>query len=421
MKKFITSAGLAALGLSTLQAAHIPAGVDGSKPWSISAALRGFYDDNYNTAPDGPAKLEAFGYEVTPSFSLNLPLDQTFIGLSYVYSLRWFEERPGRNYDQSHQVNLRLDHAFSERYKVEISDSFVVAQEPQILDDVAGGITVPFRTEGDNIRNKGEIDFTIQMTRLLGLVLGYANTYYNYEQDGIGSRSALLDRMEHLGSIDLRWQALPQTIAILGYQFGVTHYTGDDPILINPITLVPVDPDDRDNRSHFFYVGVDQNFSPQLNASIRAGVQHVDYEDSDLGNETDPFLDASLTYTYNPGSYLLVGARYAHHATDVAMLNATGDEITSDAQSATLYVSLAHKITSKLTGSLIGQYQHSSFNGGAANSDSEQLYVAGANLTYKFNQHWSAETGYNFDKLDSEVRGRDYDRHRVYIGVRATY
>src|SRR5688500_9886824 len=105
MKKFITSAGLAALGLSTLQAAHVPAGVDTTKPWSISAALRGFYDDNYNTAPDGPSKLEAFGFEVTPSFSLNFPLDQTFLGLSYVYSLRWYEERPGRNHDETHQVN----------------------------------------------------------------------------------------------------------------------------------------------------------------------------------------------------------------------------------------------------------------------------------------------------------------------------
>src|SRR5438045_4057872 len=116
MKKFLTSAGLVALGVSSLQGAYAPdlTPMEASKPWSVSAALRGFYDSNPTTSPDDMAE-ESFGYEVTPSVSLNLPLDQTFIGASYEYSLKYYEDRPNNKYDQSHNFDARLDHAFSER------------------------------------------------------------------------------------------------------------------------------------------------------------------------------------------------------------------------------------------------------------------------------------------------------------------
>ena len=89
MKKLLTSAGLVAFSVSSIQAAYSPSlsDMERSKPWSLSAALRGFYDDNYTTAPNS-TKRDSFGFEVSPSASLNLPLDQTFVGLKYEYSLR---------------------------------------------------------------------------------------------------------------------------------------------------------------------------------------------------------------------------------------------------------------------------------------------------------------------------------------------
>jgi hypothetical protein len=43
----------------------------------------------------------------------------------------------------------------------------------------------------------------------------------------------------------------------------------------------------------------------------------------------------------------------------------------------------------------------------------------GANLSYSFNPHVSAEIGYNFDDLTSSVQ--KYQRNRVYVGVTGTY
>ena len=51
MKKIIASAGLVAVSAAGLQAAAPGLSpMEAAKPWSISATLRGFYDDNYTAA-----------------------------------------------------------------------------------------------------------------------------------------------------------------------------------------------------------------------------------------------------------------------------------------------------------------------------------------------------------------------------------
>jgi hypothetical protein len=70
---------------------------------------------------------------------------------------------------------------------------------------------------------------------------------------------------------------------------------------------------------------------------------------------------------------------------------------------------------------VIGLFQYSSFEGGVADGERDLFYLAGVNATYSFGQHLSAELGYNFDKLDSDLPGRSFDRNRFYGGLRARF
>jgi hypothetical protein len=283
MKKITATAGVAALsvlGGTSVHAQGYPLAPqlsqqELSKPWSISAALRGFYDDN-STATASALKDDSFGFEITPGVSLNLPLDQTYIGLSYVYSLRYYEGRSNGKEDQAHLFNAKLNHMFTERYKVDVLEQFVVSQEPSVLD--AG---TPLRSDGDNIRNRGSIDFTAGLTPTVSAVIGYANTYVNYDQDGFpSSYSGLLDRLENLFSLTARCQFLPSTAGLLGYQFGTVHFTSDDG-LANPLPPPAVlASDTRDSYSHYGFVGVDHNFTQELQGSLRLGVQYTEYPDA---------------------------------------------------------------------------------------------------------------------------------------------
>jgi uncharacterized protein (PEP-CTERM system associated) len=125
------------------------------------------------------------------------------------------------------------------------------------------------------------------------------------------------------------------------------------------------------------------------------------------------------------GGSLSVGFHHAHNATDQAANSANANaSITLDQESSSLYATLTQRLTPispNLTASLTGQYQNSTFNGGIANNETDNIYLLGLNLTYQFNHYISGEIGYNYDLLASDLASRSYNRNRIYIGVTATY
>jgi hypothetical protein len=440
MKKIFAVVGLVLAGVSSLTAQYAPgrSAIETSKFWTVSGSLRGFYDDNYTTGGKTPTvnfARSSFGFEVSPSAAINLyPGDATAVSASYVYVMRWYEARKHNTADHTHQFNVKLDQAFSDHLKMTVDDSFVIAQEPTIIDTTL--TTSPLRTDGNNVRNRGSIDFMADLSENAGLELSYANSYYDYEQDmdriikfggTLPSRSALLDRMEHLAGLDFRWRFTPQTVGILGYQYGQVNFNSDEPILfaLTPTGIVGIKAKIRDARMHNIMVGADHTFNTQLTGSVRVGGQYYDYYKlSDT--QFNPYIDMRLTYTYLAGSYAQVGVKHMHNATDVAG-NVAGDPV-RDQESTSFYASVTHKITGNLTGSLLGQFQHSVFNGGGSSATggidgkADDFYIFGLNLAYHFNPHLLVEAGYNYDRLDSDLGGgRSYTRNRGYIGIRATY
>lgn len=437
MKRILTSAGVAVVGVSSLQAINAPdwARTQTDKPWTITTTVRAFYDDNYTTSPQGipgpggttiHPSSKSFGLEVRPSINLALPLDQTFIGLGYTYSGKFFEDRTSDQWDHSHEFNARLDHRFNERFEVDLSDSFVITQEPTVVDTFGGIITSPTRTSGDSIRNAANFTFRGQLTHLLGVVVGYGNNLYSYDQTGIGSRSALLDRMEHSANIDLRFVMTQKLVGFVGYQYGVSEFTGNTPLYLigtfpGPFVAGPTS-SSRDSQSHYGYLGAEYTFNSQWIGMIRAGVQSTSY-DSFPSSSLSPYVDLALTYTYRIGGTIQGGFKHARNATDIVQPAGAGNvgQPTLDQETSAVYASISQQFGRNLTASLLGQYQSSTFNGGAANNGEDNIWLIGLNFDYRINKHLSLELGYNFDRLESDLVNRSFTRNRVYMGVRGTY
>src|SRR5687767_11493407 len=231
MKHVLTSTGILALGAAALHA-YDPEMTrqKTGRPWSVAATVRAFYDDNVTTSPDyvrDAVDTDSFGFEVSPSVHVNLPMDQTFISLGYIYSFRWYQDRDPHETDQSHEFNAKLRHQFSPRHDIGVDNSFVYTSEPTVADR-GGIITAPVRTRtrSDVLHNRGAIEDNFGLTQQIGLSFGYVNNWYDYEQTGPGSRSALLDRLEHLFRVDARYTINPQLVGLIGYNFGMNHYTG---------------------------------------------------------------------------------------------------------------------------------------------------------------------------------------------------
>lgn len=419
MRKFFVCAGLAVAGTTGLHAAYTPDlnSMETSKMWSVSGTLRGFYDDNYNTAPSGPLKRSSFGFEASPSLSLNVPLQQTEIGARATYGLYYYQDRMsqgGRPIDQTGQLDLWVDHAFSERWDTKVQDTLAVGQEPELINQGQ-----PYRVQGDNLHNRGELSLNTQWTRLLGTKLSYVNNIYHYSSNPY---QGLLDLMQHDISIDANWMLQPELVGFIGYQFEQINYTGNEVLgSLGPITTKS---DNRDNRSHFVYLGAQYNPLQNLAIVGKAGIQYVDYYNPAPGlsdtTTLSPYADISATYTYLPGSYVQLGFTQTRNATDLAAFAGNG-QVTLDQESSIVYGALNHRITPRITGSLTGKVQYSTFHGGLYDGHSQTWYSLGVNLAYAFSQHVSAEVGYNFDDLTSGVPGQKYERNRVYVGVTGTY
>jgi hypothetical protein len=422
-KAFGAAAGLAVAGTTSLQAAYAPDlnTMEASKLWSVSGTLRGFYDDNYNTAPSGtPIKRGSYGFEVSPSLSLNVPLQQTEIGARATYGLYYYQDRmnlDGRPIDQTGQMDLWLDHAFTEQWQAKVQDSLAVGQEPELI---AQG--VPYRISGDNLHNTGIATLDTQWTRLMGTEISYQNNLYHYSA---AANQALLDLIQHDIALNVNWRLQPELLAFVGYQYEQISYTGNELIALG----VPNNfySDSRDNRSHYGYVGAQYNPLSNLELDARAGIQYVDYYNPPAGSpSTDtlsPYANISATYTYLPGSYVQFGFTQARNSVDIAA--PFGGKVTLDEESSTIYGALNHQITPRITGNVVGKIQYSTFNEGALNNESQTWYSAGLNLAYAFNPHLSAEVGYNFDYLTTATENSQiaagYHRNRVYIGVTGTY
>jgi hypothetical protein len=432
MNKIVVSLGMAALGVSGIQVTSAQEAIP-SKLWNVTASLRGFYDDNINTAPSAD-KVDSYGWEVSPGLGLNWEADATKVHLAYRYGLKYYEIKPAGNtdkYDQTHTFEGVLDHAINERFRFNVTDSFVIGQEPDALRN--GTFATAQRISGNNIRNFGAITFDAQITRLFNLELGYDNAFFDYADDfsstpggknvdAFGnitpSNSGALDRIQNGGTVEGQFLVAPETKALVGFKFQETDYTADEPIAgIYPTDYVTSD--SRNRRSYIGYLGLDHSFSPDLSGSIRGGVQYNDYYNDDKNTSGyNPYVQASGRYLYAPESFVELGFNQTRSATDVT----GGTNVVRDADISLLYGSIHHRITPKIYGSVLGTFQNSIYNGGGSGIDgkSQQYYSVGVNLQYRFNPFLSTEVGYNYDNVQSDVTS-DYNRNRVYIGLTAAY
>ena len=111
----------------------------------------------------------------------------------------------------------------------------------------------------------------------------------------------------------------------------------------------------------------------------------------------------------------------SQNATDVVAPDPTTGKVTQDQESTDVYGSINHQITPKLLGTLIGSWQYSTFQEGAYANSADSYYSLGLNFSYTFTPHFSADAGYNFDDIQSDIFQRGYTRNRVYMGVTAAY
>lgn len=390
----LTRALFPLLGLCSLplQAAYAPIPEqEQAKAWAVTLTANVYHDSNIFGAQTG--EIDSMVYQVAPQFAVNGSItQQTFASASYKLTLDRVEDRPGDRTLDSHDLSLRLAHAFQPGTTIDLTESYQVAKNPESL--LAG---IPLNTDQSFKRNQldGRFDHALNAKTQASLKARLID--YRYDNAALGSS---LDRNETLFGLSASYALLPETRLAGEYRYQDVGYdTGGAT---------------KDKESHFLLAGVDYAPGPKLTASARLGVEFR----SRAGERSEdaPFAELSAKYDYGDRSFFSTGYVFALEETSNVALY-------TDTQVHRFFFNLQHVITPAVVGSASINFEPATLQGrrGISPDRDETATRFGAALTYLGRRNWSVSATVDFDRVDSDDVSREMDRSRVGLSARYVF
>jgi len=378
------------------------------KPYTVTASLREEYDDNIFTS--NVNKKGSFKTDISPSILLNYPLDQTLLSFRYTFDGTYYNDRPGNQFDQSHEFVGRINQSFSSRFNLDARERFRYSQEPELFDSAS----TLFRN-GDYINNTVSLQFNAQWTPKFGTVTTYTNDFYSYDDSTVA-----FDENRDVNSVsqDFRFLVMPTVTFVANVTFEDVAY----------------DQIQRSYDNYILDVGADWTATPQLTLTARVGASITDEGSNNIGSSGGPFLSpyAMLSANWVLGARSLLEASYTHSISQTDIATAYAQETD------TITLGFKYQITPRLSAHIQGIATHGDYTGnlnafnssiagqnnaliGQQGNFSEDVASVDLSMAYKYDEYVSFDAGYTYTIVSSGITLRDYDRNQVYVGVRGTY
>jgi hypothetical protein len=362
--------------------------------FTITADVREEYDDNV-FASNSP-KISSLKEEITPSILFSYPLDNGTFDARYTFDYTHYNRSTALSDEQGHDIVLRYNHSFSDRFNLDLRDDGGYHEDPSLLNSIG---TVNF--VGGYYDNIFTGELTAQWTPLFGTITSYSNNFIYYENGTVG---ALQNSDENTVSEDFRFAFWPTVTYAAGLIYdnidyfqsarGFTNYTAN--------------------------TGLDWQALPSLSLGFRVGGSLTEINQGG-GSSASPYASANVNWQLGERSRLI--GSYEHTVTPTDVVFAEGEE--SDRFSANFLYNVTPDITTHLEGvftyaDYTNEFVNASGAGGVSSFD-EGVVAFDTGATYHYNQYLDFELGYIFSDVDSKLAGRSYTRNQIYVGVRGTY
>lgn len=346
------------------------------------------YDSNLFAAAQGAVGSTIF--TLAPRISYNASLtDQTFMSAGYGLTLDHFDNRPGEKLLDSHDLSLRVAHAFTKSTTIDVNNVFMLSRNPESL--LAG---VPLNPDQSFARNQLDGRLSTPLNAKSTATVKARSVYYKYRNAALG-RS--LDRMENLYGVAADYAVLPEVKAVAEYRHQDVFYRKEG--------------ETKNKSSEYLMAGADYAVARKLSISSRLGIEWR--ERSAERDTTAPFAELSAKYDYTEKSFLLFGFGYnLEETSDTSRYN--------DTKIGRAFVSVQHSLTALIVASGSFTYEPGTLQGrrGVANV-SEKTVRTGAALSYLPTKNWIISASVDFDETWSQEASRDLLRKRA--GLSATY
>lgn len=297
------------------------------------------------------------------------------------------------DFDYYGRLSFNIDHQFNRRLSV--SDNFYLTYETE--PDYSIGATSG-RRAGQYLYLYNNVSVSYAWSERIATRTGYTVEGIRYTDDDV--LGELEDRVSHIFSQEISYALSRTTKLVAEYRYRITDYRNTPENGVNP-----------DYTSHYILAGVDQAWSERTNASFRAGAEI--YE-SDRTDETAPYVEGSITYAV---SRLTTARFYGQAGYDASELGEYDSRYSYRAG-----IIADHQFNERLAGHAGLHYIHSEFEGNeVVESADEDEINATVGLSYNFWSNLSLDANYSFTTISSDSEFRDYDRHRISLGLNATF
>lgn len=395
-------------------------GSEGGLPFRIFNRLRLEYDDNIRQEEENTD--ESWKIIEEAEFSLDANLDDTFLGLRYRPSFVWWDDRPEDETDFHHAVDLVFNHKFSPRFSLGLKDTLRRAELPELVEE---GRVV--RENNDYLYNSFEGGLTTVLRPDTRMDFSGRYLTLRYDDDDVADRE---DYDIYVAGLTIYHNIVPESSIGMDLRFQTADYKS---------TL------NRDSDDYQVGAAFQQVFNPNLFANLRVGYERKDLDEAQGDTQDTPYGEISVTFLPSPATRLTGGAGYSLFETDVYPF---GNQTRTR-----MFANLAHDLTAKISVYLSGIYTKGDYDGddlpqgatlrdlpakvieeiapgvtGAAldaplteefidavSDKSEDIYQVSARVTYKVNRANWLEAGWQYSKLDSDLR-EDFERNRIHVG-----
>jgi hypothetical protein len=406
-----TLAAASAIGAAQASLYHVTEEAQESIPLTWTAGINFTYDDNVNpTAVGVGANDETISANPYVGLSfVSITPQTTWDVYARVGAIYYFDEPEALGSEDLYgqvRAGVNFTHRVSERLRFASRNHVSYELEP----DYAYGYATS-RQVGEYLYWQTDNSVGYRWTERLATYTGFTLQDLDYD-----STVPNADRFTWTVYNQFRYQLTPQTVMTLDYRYSET--SGDGVA--------------SDSTNHYLLVGAEHRFSPNTIGIARVGAQFREV-DSGFGGEesTDPYAELMFNTRINEAFSIRSFLRYGIEDYDTVVVTAPITLVEFDnRQTLRVGISGEYEISQML--SLFGgvDYIMSDFEEGhltvapftaAGGSPSEDLINAYIGLSMKFTDNLFGDLSYNYTDSSSDLPGRDYDRNRVNLGVRAEF
>ncbi len=240
-------------------------------------------------------------------------------------------------------------------------------------------------------------------------------TYTGFKLNGVDYSGANdNDRFIWMLYNQFRYQLTPQSVLTAEYRYSDTSASGVA----------------RDSKSQYGLVGIEHRFSPTTIGIVRAGIQHRDVTNG--SDHTRPYLEFALNSQINQQFRVRAFTRYSMESYDTVRTTkgATPSLVEYD-QRNTLRIGVNGEYSISPTLSVYGglDYIPSTYKNGilvtgpgpVPGTADEDIITAHIGVSMRFMENLYGTLTYSYTDSSSDLAGRDYERNRISLGVRAEF